>query len=79
MTKIKCGTFGNLPIPKEILKKMEADRAEAESKHETKAKTLPIQCVINCTTCKWEKSKEQAPCAYCGSIYGEYNQYEPYK
>jgi len=36
MDKIKCGTFGNLPIQKEILKKMEADRAEAESKHEAK-------------------------------------------
>ena len=42
MDKIKCGTFGNLPIAKDILKKMEADRAESESKHETKAKTLAI-------------------------------------
>lgn len=59
MDKIKCGTFGNLPIQKEILKKMEADRAEAESKHETKAKNLPIQRVSNnevavCTHDIWD-------------------------
>jgi hypothetical protein len=34
--------------------------------------------VINCTTCWWnEKREEQAPCAYCGSSYGEFNQHLP--
>lgn len=33
--------------------------------------------IKNCTTCGWRESKAQAPCAYCGSTYGVYNEYKP--
>ena len=50
------------------------------SEIEAKLNNLDIQNVINCTTCWWNKKREvQAPCAYCGSSYGVYNQHKPNK
>ena len=54
MERIKCATFNKElqdSIPKEIREKMKADRTKAEKEQKTKAKTLPIQNVINCPFC----------------------------
>jgi len=63
MNRIKCATFNKEmqdSIPQEIREKMKADRAKAEKEHETKAKTLPIQCVSGSTSDEYRK------CANCG-------------